>query len=150
MGENRQEIFPGADAFTRMWTEFASQMMASGMGFSPQSTPPEAARQARSTMFRAWNEYCDQFMRSGEFLEAMKTSLDGAMQARRQLNEFLGQMQHEFQGASRQDVDQLMASLEHLERRIVDESERISSRLDELAERVEKLERASSPPEQKE
>lgn len=140
MGDQRRVAFPGADAFTRMWTEFASKMMGSGMGFFSQSTPPEVARQMRSTMLSAWSEYCDQFMRSDEFLTSMKRSLDVAVQARRQLNDFLGQVQHEMQGASRQDVDQVMAAIEHLERRLLNESQRLSSRLDELSRRLEELE----------
>ena len=123
-----------------MWSDFATRMTQLGATFAPQTSPPEAARQARSTMLRAWAEYCDQYMRSDEFLNMFKQSLDGAIQVRRQLNEFLGQMHHEFQAPSRQDIDELMKSIERLERRIGDESGRITARLDSLGERLAAVE----------
>lgn len=140
MPEEQQEAFPGADAFVQMWTQFASKMMAAGMAPMPDGSPFDAARQFRSAMFKAWGDYLDEYMRSEAFLETMRQTLDGASQARKQLNDFLGRVQHEMQGASRQDVDQLMAAMQHVERRIVNQSERIAERLEDLALRVERLE----------
>ena len=127
-----------------MWSEFAAKMTEAGLAFSPQVTPPDAFRQLRTTMLRTWADYCDQFMRSNEFLALMKQSLDGAVQARRQLNDFLGRAQHELQGASRQDLDKVMASLDRLERRLADESDGIAARLDELSERLTRVERIAA------
>jgi hypothetical protein len=141
MASDQHDTFFGADALTRMWTDFAAKMTEVGLSFSPQATPPDALRQLRTTMLRTWAEYCDQFMRSNEFLTMMKQSLDGAMQARRQLNDFLGETQHALQGASRQDLDKVMASLERLQHRMTDESDGILARLDELSERLARLER---------
>ena len=136
----------GGDAFTRMWSQFAAKMMELGLSFAPQATPPEAAREVRSSLLRAWADYCDQFMRSEEFLNMLKQSLAGAIQARQQLNNFLGEMQHNFQGTSRQDADELMASLQRVERRLLDETQRIAARLDELSARLAKVERLSGRP----
>ncbi len=143
MNEQTSNFFPGADIFTRMWSDFASKSMGAGVAFTPNSTPPEAARQMRSAMFQAWTEYCDQFMRSAEFLDMMKQSLAASIQARKQLNDFLGQVHHEFQGVSRQDMDQIMLSLRHLERRLLDSLERVSGQLDDLGQRLNKLENRS-------
>ncbi len=132
--------FPHADTFTRMWLDFATKVMGAGMAFSPEAMPPEAARQTRSAMLNAWAEYCDEFMRSPEFLDMLRQSLSTAMQARKQFNDFLGQVQHEFQGTSRQDVDQLMLSIRHLEHRLVDAVERISGQMEEIRHRLEQLE----------
>jgi hypothetical protein len=139
MGEDQKNPF-SAESLTRMWSDFATRMTQLGATFTPQTTPPEAARQARTAMLRAWAEYCDQYMRSDEFLSMFKQSLDGAIQARQQLNDFLGQMHHEFQGPSRQDIDGLMQALQRLERRITDESGRIAARLDSLDQRLSALE----------
>ena len=141
MSGDFSSFFPGADVFSRVWSDFASQMMRSGMGMSPGKTTPEVAREARTAMFKAWNDYCDQFLRTPEFIEMMKQSLAGSIQARKQLNDSLGQIQHEVQGASRQDVDQLMLSLRHMERRLVDTMERMSDQLDRFQERLQTLER---------
>jgi hypothetical protein len=142
MGTDGPGPFPGADGFVKMWSDFASSMAKAGLMFSPASSPPQIAREIRSAMLEAWAEYCDQFMRSGEFREMTKQSLAASVEARRQMNDFFGRMQHEFQGASRQDVDQLMLSLRHIERRLVDGMERLSARLDEVAERLAKLEQS--------
>jgi hypothetical protein len=146
MSSEQQDTLFGADAFTRMWTDFATKMTEAGLSFPSQVTPPDAFRQLRGTMLRAWAEYCDQFMRTDEFLTMMKQSLDGAIQARRQLNEFLGEAQHALQGASRQDLDKLLSSLERLEGRLTDERDAIDSRLDELSERLARLEQAATGP----
>ena len=144
MASDQHDTFFGADAFTRMWTDFATKMTEAGLAFSPQVTPPEAFRQLRSTMLRTWAEYCDQFMRTDEFLAMMKQSLDGAIQARRQLNDFLGEVQHHLQGASRQDLDKVMTALESLQRRLTDERDAIDARLDELGERLAGVERTAA------
>jgi hypothetical protein len=144
MNDDQQSPFPGPDMFTRMWSDFATQMMRAGTAFSPTSTPPQAAREMRAALFKAWSDYCDQFMRSQEFLGMMQQSLAASIQARKQLNDFLGQVQHEFQGASRHDVDQIMLSMRHMERRFVDAMERLSEQLDRLGERLERME--NNPP----
>ncbi|MFZ5831970.1 MAG: hypothetical protein ACOY3P_17945 [Planctomycetota bacterium] len=141
MSTDGQGSFGGADLWTKMWRDFATSATQAGMAFSTGSSPPDAARQMRSALFSAWTAYCDQFMRSEEFRQMMKQSLSAAIDFRRQMNDFLGQMQHEFQGATRQDVDQLMRSMQHVERRVVDSLERVSSQIDELGERLARLER---------
>ena len=143
MNNDQLGSVPGLDVFTRMWSDFATQMMKSGMTFSPNQTPPQQARDMRSAMFSSWSEYCEQFMRSDEFLGSMKQSMASSVQFRKQLNDFLGQTQHEFQGASRQDVDQIMSSLRRTERRTVDAMERLSDQLEGMSERLDKLEKKS-------
>jgi hypothetical protein len=133
--------FPGMDAFAKMWSDFAAKMAAAGVAFTPGAAPPDASRQVRAAMFKAMGEACDEFMRSPQFQEMMKQSLNNSIQFRKQLNDFLGRMQHEFQGTSRQDVDSLMQVMEHVERRVTDSFERLSERLDELNERLERVEK---------
>jgi hypothetical protein len=131
---------PGADAFIKMWGEFANKMGAAGVAFAPEATVSDASRQVRTAMFRAMSEACDEFMRAPQFQDMMKQSLSASIQFRKQLNEFLGRIHHEFQGTSRQDVDQLMEVIGHVERRVMDSFERLSSRLDELSARLERIE----------
>jgi hypothetical protein len=136
-----RQFTEGQNQFARMWSDFAGKMGSAGMAFSPDSTPPDAARQMRAAFLKAWSEQCEQFMRSSEFLDSWKKVMDGAIQLRRQMNESLGRMQHEMGGTSRQDVDHLMMAMSHLERRLVDNLERGTERMDELALRIEALER---------
>jgi len=124
-----------AQMFAKFWTDFATKMAAAGFAAAPGSTPPDATRQVRAAIFKAMGEACDEFMRSVQFQEMMKQSLANAVQFRKQLNEWLGQMHHEFQGTTRQDVDQMMQVMEHLERRMADGFDRLSARLDGLEKR---------------
>ena len=135
---------PGADLFTNMWEDLASKMGAAGMAFAPAGPLSNASRQARTAMFKAMSEACDEFMRAPQFQDMMKQSLSASIQFRKQLNDWLGRVHHEFQGTSRQDVDQLMEVIGHVERRITDSVERLSSRMDQLNARLERLERAKS------
>ena len=147
--EATRQFTEGQNQFARMWTDFAGKMASSGFSFSPESTPPESAKEMRATFFKAWSEYCDQYMRSPEFLESWKKAMDGAIQFRQQMNESLGRLHHEFQGTSRQDIDHLMQALSHLERRLVANHERSAQQIEEMAERIKELEqqlaRANSP-----
>ena len=144
MTDDGQNGFSGADFFTRTWADFAGQMMRAGTAFTPGSTPPEMSQEMRSAMFKAWSEYCDQYMRSPEFLQMMKQSLSASLEARKQLNEFLGRMQHEFQGSTRQDVDEITATLHHMERRIVDGLDELNSRFQDLEKRIKQLEKQTA------
>jgi hypothetical protein len=124
-----------AEMFTGFWTDFANKMAAAGFAGAPGATPPDATRQVRAAMFKAMGEACDEFMRSPQFQEMMKQSLAHSIQFRKQLNEWLGQMQHEFQGTSRQGLDELMQVMKHLEHRMSDGFDRLTARLDALEKR---------------
>ncbi|MAE63697.1 MAG: hypothetical protein CMJ18_05450 [Phycisphaeraceae bacterium] len=115
-------------------------MAQAGTAFSSDQAPPEAMRSMRAAFLKAWGESCEQAMRSPEFLEAVRKAMAGAIEMRRQTNEWLGRLQHEFQGTSRQDVDQIMLVMKHLEQRLVDGFERIEGRLDEFDTRLDDLE----------
>jgi hypothetical protein len=132
-------------AMWRMWSDVATKMMQAGTSLPPQAPPPDAARQIRANMLDMWAQSWDQFLRSGPFLEMMKQSMAGTVQARRQMNEFLGEMQHQFQAASRQDIDEIMLSLRHLEQRMVDAVEKMDARLDDLTARLDDGEGPAGP-----
>ena len=131
-----------AEVFTVFWTDFANKMAEAGFAAAPGAVPPDATRQVRTAILKAMGEACDEFMRSPQFQEMMKQSLANSIQFRKQLNEWLGQIQHGFQGTSRQDVDELMQVMKHLERRMSDSFERLSVRLDAL----EKARSKPAPP----
>lgn len=136
-----RQFTEGQNQFLKMWTDFAGKMGTAGMSFSPQSTPPDAAKQMRAAFLQAWTDYCEEYMRSPEFLESWKKVMDSSIQLRRQMNQSLGQMQHEMGGTSRQDVDQLMIAMTHLERRLVDTLERSCEQVGELGDRIDALEK---------
>ena len=137
-GGNQQQtdsFAQNGEMFTKFWTDFATKMAAAGFAAAPGTAPPDATRQVRAAIFRAMAEAGDEFMRSPQFQEMMKESLAHSIQFRKQLNEWLGRMQHEFQGTSRQDVDELLQVMKHLEHRMSDGFDRLSARLDALEKR---------------
>jgi hypothetical protein len=124
-----------AARFTQMWTELASKMAAAGMSFNPETPPTDAARQMRSAFFQAMSQQADQFMRSPEFLKMMKQSMDASLAFRKQMQDFFTSAHHAAGGVARQDVDQLLSAVHHLE-------DRLLQRIDELSTRLELLEKA--------
>jgi hypothetical protein len=128
--------FDGGTGLLRMWSDCMTRMMQAAPN-PPESTPPEAMRRMRATMLDTWAEWWDQWLRSPQFLEMMKQSMAGSVQARKEVNDLLGQMHHEFQGPSRQDIDQLMLTIRRMEQRVVDGVERVSAQLEELSARLD-------------
>jgi len=149
-GNNHHYATEAAELFTKAWTDFAAQVAQLGVvGARGEQMPPDVARQMRTAYFQSMSRYCDEFMRSPQFLGMMKQSLDASIAARKQLNDFLGRMHHEFQGTSRQDIDQLMLAMHHVEQRVADGFDRLTTTLDRLNDRLEALEQRtgdSAPP----
>ena len=85
--EATRQFTQGQSQFLKMWTDFAGKMGGAGVSFSPESTPPDVAKEMRATFFKALSEYCDQYMRSPAFLDSWKKAMDGAIDFRRQMNE---------------------------------------------------------------
>lgn len=131
-----------AEAFAQMWTEFASRMAQVGLNIQPSQAPPEAARQMRDALLSAMNTAAQEQLRNPEFLASMKQWMSQSIEMRKQMNDWLGRAQHEFQGASRQDVDQLLAGLHHIEQRTVDGLERLTERIEAIDNRLASLEDA--------
>ena len=128
------------EMFSKMWADFASKMAASGMAAPGHAATPDMARQMRDTFFAAWSDACDRYMRSDEFQQMMRESMHAAIELRKQLNEQFGEFQHAMQGASRQDVDRLLHSVDRLEGRVNETFEQLMERLTLLAKRVEAVE----------
>lgn len=131
-----------SDLFTRMWSDFASQMRAHGL--SPEQGGADQARQMRDVFFASWTDACDKYMRSDEFRRMMRESMQAAIDLRRQFNEQMGAAQHLMQGASRQDIDRLAQSVDGLERRVNDTFTQIMDRLDTLTRRLDAIEKPSA------
>jgi len=139
MSDRANGRFGPADLF-QLWSDTWGSMLGAGVSMSGRATPPDAFREARATMLDAWSDYFQRYMRSPEFLEMLKQAMAVNIEFRKQLNDFFGQMQYNLQAASRQDVDQLMSTMRHLEHRVVDALERMSCRQDEIGRRLEALE----------
>jgi hypothetical protein len=130
----------GAQMWTRMWMDMATRIAQSNTGYEPDASPPEAARQARSSLFQAMSQHFEQMMRSPQMLEMMKQSMDMMFSSRKQYNDMLSRIRQEMQGTSRRDIDNLMLSVRHMETRVLDRLEEVSFQLEEITRRLDNLE----------
>jgi hypothetical protein len=145
MSDNGCGAFDAGMHLMQVWSDYASKMASAGASLSPQAPAPDMARDLRSAMLDAWARSWDQFLRSPQFLGMTQQSMAAVVDWRKQMNDCLGELQHQFQGASRKDVDQIMLGLRHLEHRMVDVVEDLGARLEEISARLDALE-ADSPP----
>ena len=95
---------------------------------------------------QVWSDWCEQLMRSSAFLEAQKQCLNGSLAFRKQFRANLRRMQRELQIAGREDIDALVAAVRRSQRRVLDQLEETSERLqaleaklDCLSERIERF-----------
>ena len=143
-----------AQRLTEMWGELATKMTAAGISATaavsdPETTPPEAGRTARSAVFDALSQQADQYMRSPQFLQWMKESMDRSIHFQEQLNTFFTKLHHDVQSVARQDVDELLRSIRHLEQRVNDAADRVLRCVDGLEKRLAALEEPRKKPSRK-
>jgi hypothetical protein len=121
-------------SFQKIWLETVTKMMQVAFTVTPNSPPPEAFRHIRGGVLRTLAESWEQFLRSPQFLEAMKQSMEQAVTLRKMSNEFLGKVRHEMQAPSRDDIDTVMLAVRHMEKRLLDRMEQLSSQISEAKE----------------
>jgi hypothetical protein len=136
MSESNEKTFEQASAFQKIWMETFTKMAQSGLSFSPESAPPEFLRQMRSGIFQALSKSWEEFMRSPQFLDSMKTMMENAITFRKMSNDLLTDARHAIQGTARSDIDDVMKAIHHLEKRVLDNVEQISTRLDGLEQKL--------------
>lgn len=121
----------------------AHEAQAAQQGAAPWMLTPEALKKMQGAFLDAMAKHADEYMRTPQFLEAMKRSMDQALQFRQQLDGVLRQQASQaYSAASGGAGAELLEAVRAGERRV-------TQRLDELAERVTRLEggkpRAAKP-----
>jgi phosphate uptake regulator len=132
--------FEQAQLITNAWMQMAVRMMSVGMTMTPDQPPSESQRQMRDATLSVMGEQTDAYLRSPPFLGMMKQSLDASIAVKRQLNELFTQAQHSVEGVARQDVDTLLLSVSHMERRVLDRIENLCERLETVSRRLDAME----------
>jgi hypothetical protein len=136
MSEPTENAFQQAASFQKIWMETFTKMAQAGFSFSPDSTPPEFMRQMRSGIFHALSRSWEEYMRSPQFMESVKTMMDNAITFRKMSTDFLTEAHHSVQGTARVDIDSLMLALRHMETRVLDRVEELSTRMDQLDQKL--------------
>lgn len=124
---------PSMNPFLAFWNDFYAKMVAAGL--TPGQAPQDMADRMRRSFFDAMAKYADEFMRSEAFLTAMKQSFDNALAMQNAMNQYLQKGLATAQMPSRVDQEQLVAMVRGME-------DRLFTRLDALAARIEKLEKS--------
>lgn len=123
-----------AAAFQKMWLESMSKVMQAAFTFSPNSPPPELMRQIRSGIFAALADSWDKFMRSPEFLETMRQWMEQAIAFRKTSSDFMARVRNELQSPSRDDIDTVMLTVRHMEKRLLDRMETLAAQINEITQ----------------
>jgi len=107
-------------------------VMQTAFTITPNSPPPEIMREMRSGIFRALAQSWEEFMRSPQFLEGMKQWMESAINFRKMTNDFMAKVRNELEAPSRDDIDTIMLSVRHMEKRLLDRIEQLSNQVNHL------------------
>ena len=116
-------------AFQKAWMESMSKLMQTAFTSEPSSPPPEVLKQIRSGIFQALAQSWEEFMRSPQFTESMKQWMDNAINFRKMTNDFMAKVRNEMQAASRDDIDHVILSVRHMEKRLLDRIDQLCADL---------------------
>src|SRR5438874_1448628 len=136
MSDNFGKTAEQVAAFQKIWNESMTQMMQTALTMAPSSAPPEVLRQIRGGLFQALAQSWDEFMRSPQFLEGMRQWMETAVNFRKMSNDFMARVRNELQAPSREDIDAVMLNVRHMEKRLLDQIEELSSQITELNRRL--------------
>jgi hypothetical protein len=127
----------GFDPFMQFWGEFVKKVSAAGATPPPQP-PPDVLLQMRRAFLDAMAQQADQFMRSEAFLNALKQGMEASLAWQQGFNQMMQKGLASAQVPSRADSDHMVVFLRGME-------ERLLERIDELAARVDSIEKGESP-----
>ncbi len=136
MGNDNDDPFSN---LSRMWTEMAASAMQAWQPMMGGTASPDLFRKGRSDFLQVWSDWCEQLLRSSAFLEAQKQCMTGSLAFRKQIRANLRRAQRELQIAGREDIDALVAALRRSQRRVLDQLEENSERLQGLEAKLDGL-----------
>src|SRR5437763_16678398 len=129
MSDNFEKTAEQAAAFQKIWMDSMSKIMQTAFTFGSDSPPPDVLKQIRSGIFQALAQSWEEFMRSPQFTESMRQWMDTAINFRKMSNDFMAKVRNEMQAPSRDDIDTVMLTVRHMEKRLLD-------RIDDLANQI--------------
>jgi hypothetical protein len=136
MSDNFEKTAEQAAAFQKIWMDSMSKIMQTAFAFGNNSPPPDVLKQIRSGIFQALAQSWEEFMRSPEFLDSMKQWMDTAINFRKMSNDFMAKVRNEIQAPSRDDIDTVMLTVRHMEKRLLDRVEDLAGKIDQIDSRL--------------
>jgi hypothetical protein len=136
MSDNFEKTAEQAAAFQKIWMDSMSKIMQTAFAFGNSSPPPDVLKQIRSGIFQALAQSWEEFMRSPEFLESMKQWMDTAINFRKMSNDFMAKARNEIQAPSRDDIDTVMLTVRHMEKRLLERVEDLAVKIAQIDSRL--------------
>jgi hypothetical protein len=121
-----------AGAFQKLWLDNAAKMTGVLSQYSPAAPPLEEARRLRTAMFKALGESCEEFMRTPQFMEAMKGWINASLELRRMQRAGMDGLHDQFDTPDKEDIDGILLTIRHSERRILDRLEELEEKIDAM------------------
>jgi hypothetical protein len=136
MSDHFEKTAEQAAAFQKIWMDSMSKIMQTAFAFGNNSPPPDVLKQIRSGIFQALAQSWEDFMRSPEFLESMKQWMETAINFRKMSNDFMAKVRNEIQAPSRDDIDTVMLTVRHMEKRLLDRVEDLAVKIAQIDSRL--------------
>ena len=140
MSDNTSKIFDQVAAFQKLWMDSLTEMSGVWSQYSAASPPVDEMRKIRGGMLKVLAETWDEYMRTPQFLEMMKASLNGALDLKRMAREGMNRVHEQFENPTKQDIDEVLLAIRHVERRLLDRLEGLDDRVANLNQRIDDLE----------
>jgi hypothetical protein len=144
MSDNMKNYFDQVTAFQKLWTDSLANMASVWSQFSPGSPPADEIRKMRGGMMQVLAETWDAYMRTPQFMEMMKASLNGALDLKRMARDGINRVHEQFENPSKNDIDDVLLAIRHVERRLLDRLEGLDDRVANLDEKIDKVEQRIS------
>ena len=139
MSDNINKWFDQVAAFQKLWTDSFANMAGVWSQFSPGSPPVDEMRKIRGGMLQALAQTWDEYMRTPQFMEMMKASLSGALDLRRMARDGMNRVHEQFENPSKEDINEVLLAVRHVERRLLDRLEGLDDRVANLDEKIDKV-----------
>jgi hypothetical protein len=144
MSANTDKYFGQVAGFQKLWTDSLANMASAWSQFSPGSPPSEEMRKMRGEMLKVLAETWDEYMRTPQFMEMMKASLNGALDLKRLAGDGMSRVHEQFKTASKEDIDELLLAIRHVERRLLDRLEGLDDRVAKLDEKIDQADQRNA------
>ena len=139
MSDNINKYFDQVAAFQKLWTDSFANMAGTWSQFSPDSPPVDEMRKMRGGMLQVLAQTWDEYMRTPQFMEMMTASLNGALDLKRLARDGMNRMHEQLENPSKEDVDDVLLAIRHVERRLLDRLEGLDDRVANLNEKIDKV-----------
>jgi len=123
----------------RMWMEMTAAAVQAWQPSSSGTASPELFRKGRADFMQVWSDWCEELMRSSAFLDAQKQLMGGQLALRKQIRSNVRRVQRELQIVGREDIDALVAAVQRSQRRVLDQLEEMSERLQAMEAKMDCL-----------